>query len=667
MKFCVLIEISKERISFLYSRSDSENGFVPFVEQGPIPLAIYCSGNDVIIGQFAVNEANKKNPNACKDVFKTMRNGGTFKYRGEEKPNNLLLFTAIQHYLSVFFDDVLIGQMGRLEQNVATMPICFLFHADVDENERLFVKDSFLRSGYANIDVKDYDKLSIQSQRKASGYTLCVTSNGTDLFVNVYASDDKLSHAMVIRQRGRDPRLPNAIDCLWNSLGYDSYYLNRAQEQAVLTRVAERFLSSDRYSFSESVTFSNGTQHNVSLSLHELEQYNISNDGKVMADVKGMLINNGISVGECSVLLLDKAANNSFFSKTFRSEFTHVASIDSTCRTNLLTALLNRIVKADYCLAPIVAKDEKGGVDVVKDTSFQHTKTRLSKAEARATTTTQQHSVPPPPPGPVQPTKRDERDFRALSLGIRTHLTNGERQKAQQEADHFLAQMHANRVFAFDERVAALLQDEKQEAKQDTKHEAQQGPIEPTERDKRDLKLLKLRVKTLQHNGACNQIKAVVDEFRQQMHAKGVYAFDGELKALAATKAAEPDKPVAKPKTTPRPTTPTARKPVQQRVAQPNTPELGVLLMRKEQFKEAREWFRANNKRSQADDCSNIIRWLRLLPVYESELSRVEASKNKSKARAREKELDDKMTLYRKYGIDSTRLLVLRNAYKRIK
>ena len=69
MKFCILIELSKERISFLYNRSDSDNGFVPFEEQGTLPLAIYCDGNQMVIGQYAVNEANKKNPNAFIDVF----------------------------------------------------------------------------------------------------------------------------------------------------------------------------------------------------------------------------------------------------------------------------------------------------------------------------------------------------------------------------------------------------------------------------------------------------------------------------------------------------------------------------------------------------------------------------------------------------------------------
>ena len=81
MKFCILIELSKERISFLYNRSDSDNGFVPFEGQGSLPLAIYCDGNNMEIGQFAVNEANKKNPNAFIDVFKKLRQVSDYVFR----------------------------------------------------------------------------------------------------------------------------------------------------------------------------------------------------------------------------------------------------------------------------------------------------------------------------------------------------------------------------------------------------------------------------------------------------------------------------------------------------------------------------------------------------------------------------------------------------------
>ena len=100
----------------------------------------------------------KQCPNAYTDVFQTMKTVGTYKYKGNEYHYNTLLKNAIEKYLTYFFDSVLIGQYGRLEENIASMPICFVFNSDIDENERLFVKDSFEKGGYSNIATIDYDK-----------------------------------------------------------------------------------------------------------------------------------------------------------------------------------------------------------------------------------------------------------------------------------------------------------------------------------------------------------------------------------------------------------------------------------------------------------------------------------------------------------------------------
>ena len=340
MNFCILIELSKERISFLYNRSDSDNGFVPFVEQGALPLAIYCSGNQMEVGQFAVDEANKQNPNAYVDVFKKLREGGTFKYRGEEIPNNMLLFNAIQRYLSSFFDSTLIGQMGRLEQNIATMPICFLFNADINENERFFVKDSFVKSGFANVGVRDCDQLAMRTVRTDSSNYVCVTSNGQDLFVNIYNKQGKRLEALLIRHHGRDPRMDVAVEKLWDSIGYDNYYLNKEQEQPILEQIAENFLGSGKYSLNDSVTFSNGYSYDVALSLHELEQFSVKDDGKAIVDVMRILADHNIKTSDCTVILQGKAAHNSFFSNMFKKEFNTVRSIDNSFRTEILANFL---------------------------------------------------------------------------------------------------------------------------------------------------------------------------------------------------------------------------------------------------------------------------------------------------------------------------------------
>ena len=658
MKFCILIEISKESIAFLYNRSDSNNGFVPFVGQGPLPLAIYCDGNQMVIGQFAVDEANKQNPNAFVDVFSKMRDGGTFKYRGEEIPSNMLLFNAIQSSLSSFFDSTLIGQMGRLEQNVATMPLCFLFHADVNENERLFVKDSFDRSGFANVGVRDCDRLAMRTIGGSSAYYLCVTSNGQDLFVNVYSYDGKQMDSLIIRDCGRDPRLDLAVDKLWDSIGGFNYNLDRRKEQPILRQLAENFLDSGSYSLNENVTLSDGNVYSVWLSLRELDMCRVSDNGKVLTDIMRKLTVNQIKPSDCMVVLQGKAAHNSFFANIFKQEFVSVRSVYHSLRTEMLATLLDEVKKLDYKIGKSITKNSEATVP--------HT--------------------PQSSPVSVLPTRRDERDMKVLGMSVETCLANGRKEQAMAEIRDFSRKMHDGRVHAFDLKLEELLGRIKstEEPVQESVPSPSSTPtptptlesevsflpvgVLPSKRDERDMKLLGREVAAYIKQGEKDRAKCAVDEFRRIMHAKNVHAFDDDLDTLLQQ---TPEKTTTGQNSVSSPVVskPRGEHPVLRNPKPKPLPDIdrGVALMREGKFKDAREWFRAQGQLQAADDCTSIIRWLRLLPAYETEIPATRETHNRDKARARIREIDAMLVLYGKYQIDALRLEKLRSNYRNIK
>lgn len=665
MNFCILIELSKERISFLYNRSDSDNGFVPFVEQGALPLAIYCSGNQMEVGQFAVDEANKQNPNAYVDVFKKLRDGGTFKYRGEEIPNNMLLFNAIQRYLSSFFDSTLIGQMGRLEQNIATMPICFLFNADINENERLFVKDSFVKSGFANVGVRDCDQLAMRTVRTDSSNYVCVTSNGQDLFVNIYNKQGKRLEALLIRHHGRDPRMDVAVEKLWDSIGYDNYYLNKEQEQPILEQIAENFLGSGKYSLNDSVTFSNGYSYDVALSLHELDQFSVKDDGKAIVDVMRILADHNIKTSDCTVILQGKAAHNSFFSNMFKKEFNTVRSIDNSFRTEILANFLQEVKSSHYKFVDKIVVPPSSGT--VKESSRQPTNA------PEPTVSPSRGSENPERKEPTPPTKRDERDMKMLRLGVETCLANLKLEQAYKDIVDFTSRMHAKNVQAFNEELEKLLDKtsglRKQNGVNNVSSNISMSHSQPTKRDERDMKMLRMEVATCVNNGETRKIKTTVSDFRKKMHTANIYAFDEELNSLE-TQGQRQNISVGKSKVETKSSATLAESKTSSHVQTKTSTQdcdQGAALMRAEKFKEAREWFRANGQSKNADDCTTIVRWLRFLPAYESELQSTIAAKNKEKARARVKEIKEIIALYKKYGVDASRLTKLSDEYKHIK
>lgn len=655
MNFCILIELSKERISFLYNRSDSDNGFVPFEEQGTLPLAIYCDGNQMIIGQYAVNEANKKNPYAFIDVFKKLRQGGTFQYLRQEIPNNRLLFHAIQRNLSSFFESTLFGEKGTLEQNIATMPLCFLFDADMDESKRLLVKNCFDQSGYANVGVKDYDQLVIQNVHTDSKNYVCVTSNGQDLFVNIYNKQGKRLDNLLIRGQGRDPRMNIAVDKLWESIGYNNYYLDRIQEQSLLEQVAASFLASGKPSLCDNVTLSNGHSYPVSINLYELNQLSVKDDGKAIADVKRKLEENDIQTSDCTVILLGEAAQNDYFSKMFKREFCIVRSVDNSLRTDILESLLLEVKASHYlfvdktAVSPIPAPTSSPAVCPSPSPAHSHDN------------------------GPTVPTKRDERDMKMLRLGVETCIANAKIEQAYKDIAAFSSRMHTNNVFAFDEDIEKLLERIDRLQEQSKVNEMSSNiflqQTQPTKRDERDMKMLRMEVATCFNNGETRKIKTIVNEFRKRMHAANVHAFDEELYSLETQTSPKAESSIS---TSPKQKSSNVSGNNKQssRLQPKSTTEScdrGTALMREEKFKEAREWFRSNNMRAMADDCTTIIRWLRFLPAYEDELQNTIAVGNKEKAKVRVKEIQEIIKLYNKYGVSTSRLVKLADAYKRIK
>ena len=68
MKYCLLIHISRDFISFLYNK-EGDKVFVPYGEEPIKPLAVYCQGNEISIGKFALSEAQKGNKFAHANLF----------------------------------------------------------------------------------------------------------------------------------------------------------------------------------------------------------------------------------------------------------------------------------------------------------------------------------------------------------------------------------------------------------------------------------------------------------------------------------------------------------------------------------------------------------------------------------------------------------------------
>ena len=648
MNFCVLIELSKKKISFLYNRSDGENKLTPFDDEcQALPLAIFCQGNDIQIGQYAINEALNQSPYAYTDIFNVMKTVGTYKYRGEEFHYNTLLFNAIQKYLSYFFDSVLIGQQGRLEQNVSNMPLCFMFNSDVNENERLFVRDCFEKGGYGNVAITDYDQLVIEASDYSTPNVICVTSDGSDLYVGIYKTENA-QHvtSLIIKDHGKDPRVNATVEKLWESIGYDSYYLDAEKERKVLLQVAENFLSSSDVEFQEKVMFTDGVSRECFVSKNQLDYIILRSDGKIISDIKNALARHGIEIKDCAVVLKGKAANNSYFDKIFKEEFS-VKHVNDSFYSKVLKQLLADIKESNYRFT----SENINGNPIVQIP--QVTKTEIS------------------------PTLK--RIVKVKIADIKAKLRNGDRKGAKSIAEKLMTELHEQNVHDWDVEIKSILSnmpltpesptdapinqpEEPSKGKSEEGHVNKVAPKKYQREVRTTIAEIKGKIRIKDYSTA----DSILSSLESKLHKDGVFDYDGQLEEVKKEIIITAPKPIVKPRGEERPKSQIDNTKAKTEVKTSNKLSPAEKLLAQGKFADAKRAFASDGDSKMAQVCSDFIKSKRVIEQYKMGLEAAKRNKNRTTIANALRDLEKYQKLYKQYNVEYNELEIIINNYKSI-
>lgn len=355
MKYAVLIELSSSWISFRYYRDDAGRFFLPFDEANEsLPLAIYCQGNDLQIGQYAVTEAAKHNPCAWTNVFDVVKQKGNFVYRGMTIGMNEMLLVAVKKYLDDFFDRILVRALGGLEANISSMPLIFLRHSDLDVSNKLFVRKSFFDGGFVNMTVMDVSseiikRLCCEHKLDGKKYALTVFASGSNLYVDAIDVKQKtLLRTLTLQGKGADPRIDYAVELMWQSLSYQSYSLVRENENEILRRVAATFLQSVRIEFNDLVVFSDGVERMVYLSRNQLEGMSVGIDVAIRGSIQNFMSQLKIAEQDCAIIACGAVSTNDYFLANLRNVGPEVISDNDDGGQKTLSSILNAAIAADF-------------------------------------------------------------------------------------------------------------------------------------------------------------------------------------------------------------------------------------------------------------------------------------------------------------------------------
>ena len=325
VNYCILVTITADAIAFRYNRSDGDNRFVDYAPNGEVnmPFAILCTGNKFVIGRSAYEAAcHNHNPNAYANIFSTCTASRTFKFADRDEPLGKLPYYAIRCYIEQILSNIFYNQTGTLESNVARLPLMFLFGPELDTNKQRFILSPFEEGGFQNMRDYNYARLLLPvvasqtpppDRKRVSGVVL-VSVDGDDLLVQLYDAvrHEPLGNVVRIDGQGRDPRIGEAANHIWNCL-YNYNYKDRALEEHILREAAERFLSSTAQEVNDVLRMSDGTMQDYMLRRTELDMSAASTASRmVLYQLGNELARHGLSAQQCRVVLAGRAATDYF-------------------------------------------------------------------------------------------------------------------------------------------------------------------------------------------------------------------------------------------------------------------------------------------------------------------------------------------------------------------
>lgn len=653
MNYCILVTISRNSISFRYNRMDGDNRFVNFMQDGgsEMPFAIECVGNEFVIGKSALESATKQlAPNAFANIFDTCKEMRTFRFAGRDEQLNKLPFYAIKDYVGKILSDCFYGEVGNIDSNVSRLPLVFLFTPELDTDKKLFITSPFEKGGFQNICSISYHQLLLPivmdslPEKKKPKVAIMVSVDKNDLILQFYdAVTDKLLADLVrIKGQGSDPRLKQAMDLIW--AGLNNYnYQPREPEENVLRDAALKFLNSNLRTVNDVLCMSDGSMQDYCLSRDELDMSAIGEACRLVSHhLNEALINKGLSIQQCQIILVGNAATDYFENIFSQMALAYpVKKVLEKEKNLMLDRLLSLVKKANYEVSNLFSKRTENIVVPPYSSS-------LSDNNAIHT-----------------PSHTDKRKVRIMMADIKAKLRGSDVKGAYAIYDELKLWLEQNSFHEWDVELENVIKGVDRVVKEPSPSEDKQHPVpKPTSENPKkspvvDLKKLRREfhretadIKALVRTGRKDDAVIALEKLEVRLHHDKVHAFDSDLadirKEYGLIDAVKIilDNPVASAK---------------------KTKSEAEKMLQKGLFAEAKRKFASEEGNSEmAQVCSKLIRAKRNIASYASGIDSIRRSHNVTSKQNAIKELENSLALYRQYGLETIDIEQLIEQYKTI-
>lgn len=623
----IVISISHHRISYEYWQRDGEKRLVPMPDGNwPAPLAFFCSGTGIIVGEDAARAAHTGSANAFDNYFERSTGDGFYTIGGQTKPIRYLLLDVSESIFRDFFSKVLFSSYGSLSDNRDKMPLTIVCESDILPNESALLHRLFKNSGYNRVRVVKYGQYLNRyintniSKKYGCNIVVVAWAEDTDLTFSIFdAVNCKELAIKSFENLGIDPRKKYVEDIIWADLIGQDGFLQRENEENALSAAAADILSSSRPLVKGEILLSNGYTYHYSLNRMTIDCIQSPEGKSIKESLEKFLADNGITDRAKALLILrGVTANNSFFEQNLCPGFPKTIKADKKLRDDVMNLIISEVIpEAPTPPAPI---------------------------------------DPPSPPNVLEIEKRWKR-IRAEAKG--KYLV-GKHQEAVQMLQNFLSDCQT--VSGIDEVIAEI------KAEIAEIQTADPVLIKSLERQWREIKASsKGKLRSGNTSEALSDIKKFRDKVQGVNGAdKLIESIDRELFSIQSDKSQHPatECNVGDVYVSPK----SAEKP--QKVSKTQNAEehtTGQELIKQGKLKEARDWYRAHNDSNMAGVLTEIIRAQKGIELRKSGIEVCRKTRSKDQISRIIKEIQEYIELCEKAGINTAKYKKLLAEYNGIK
>ena len=650
MNYSILIELSRHTIAFSYSRDDGKNQFIPYGDELVKPLAIYSSGNELRIGRFAAEEAHAGRLGAFDNIFDAIKKPASFTYRGTQYPLNKLLLFGIEQCLREFFDSILYGTEGQLEQNTAKVPICFLMSSELTDNEQAYVINLLRNAGYINTISRDYNSMVLNYVRTSLTNNIekavFVSNTGNDLYIQCVDGQSKRIFDLSAKDAGMNPQIDQVIKLIWQEILYDENSINLVFDECLpeLQNHAQSFLASGDLMCQNLVTFK-GHSYEYYITKCSLSNGMRGNDN-ALGNLLLQLKSKGVDPTKSAVILLKSTAKNTYVKRSFCDFFPTVVIFDEKKHQEMLNTILKVVQERNYILSDFAPKTIQSSGDVINSP--------MAPVHTGIAIQTDNKSF-----------NREWREVKGTARGL---MRNGKPDEAIEVLERFINKFD-NKGLDLSEAIL-LLEDVKRYLKESS-HDVliysvtsapPKGPVvsapstNEVNKFKREWRIVRAEAKGFLREDKAERAREILERFIREHQGWDIDEPMQMLHELRGTPSVINENQAN-----------TSKSSKHEMESKHKVVSEGERLMKELKFSEAKAWFADNGFTSMASDCATLIKAVRYLRAYKAEITSIKNNHNIQLAKSH---LDDMIrwrAIYTRYGLDTKEIDDIIISYKSIK